>query len=142
VADAVTWICIVDEDAEVRDVLTEALRDAGYGVRSFDDGADALEAIETALEAPRLAIVEVILPGLTGKQLVQRVREGRRVPKLPVLVITGADVDERYFAPWAILGVVRKPISMDMLLEKVAAALPRRKRRKVPGKHKKTTGDG
>jgi two-component system, OmpR family, response regulator len=123
----VTWICIVDEDAEVRDVLTEALRSAGYGVRSFRDGAEALEAIETALEAPRLAIVEVVLPGLTGKQLVQRIREGRRVPKLPVLVITGADVDERYFAPWPILGAVRKPISIDTLLATVAAALPRRR---------------
>jgi DNA-binding response OmpR family regulator len=135
-----SWICIVDGDPQVRDVLTDALRSAGHGVRAFGDGTDALDAIETSLEKPRLVILEALLPGLAARQVLRRIREGRHAPEVPVVVITSADVDERYFAPWSILRLMRKPIAIDALLETVADALPRRrppasgakKGRKVP----------
>jgi len=111
----------VDDEPEVCDVLTEALRAAGHGVQSFRDGSDALEAVETALEPPRL---------VSGREVLRRLRVGRRVPDVPVLVITGMDVDEAYFAPWPILGVLRKPIAVEELLATVARAMrPRRRRR-------------
>jgi two-component system OmpR family response regulator len=125
-----TWICLVDDEPEVCDVLTEALRAAGHGVQSFRDGSDALEAVETALEPPRLVILDVLLRHMSGREVLRRLRVGRRVPDVPVLVITGMDVDEAYFAPWPILGVLRKPIAVEELLATVARAMrPRRRRR-------------
>jgi two-component system OmpR family response regulator len=126
----VTWICLVDDEPDVCDVLTEALRGAGYGVQSFQDGSDALEAIEKSLEAPRLVILDVLLRSLSGREVLRRLRAGRRVPKVPVLVITGMDVDENYFAPWPIAGILRKPIAVEVLLKAVAREMrPRRRRR-------------
>jgi DNA-binding response OmpR family regulator len=122
-----TWICIVDADPHLRDVLTDALRNAGHGVRAFADGADALDAIETSLEKPRLVILEALLPGLTGRQVLQRIRQGP-MREVPVLVVTSAELDATYFAPWPILQVMRKPIAIEALVETVASAVPRHRR--------------
>jgi DNA-binding response OmpR family regulator len=126
-----TWICLVDDDPDVGDALTEALRSAGHGVQSFRDGSDALEAIESSLEAPRLVILDVILRHLSGREVLRRIRAGRRVPNVPVIVVTGMDVDAAYFAPWPVHVVLRKPVVIERLLEAVAEALrPKRGRRK------------
>jgi DNA-binding response OmpR family regulator len=119
-----TWICVVDDEPDVCDVLTEVLRGAGYGARSFRDGSDALEAIEKALEPPRLVILDVLLARMSGREVLRLLRTGHRVPDVPVLVITAMDVDKAYFAPWPILAVLRKPIAVEELLATVARALP------------------
>jgi DNA-binding response OmpR family regulator len=120
-----TWICLVDDQPDLCDALTDALRGAGYGVQSFHSGAEALIAIDTALEPPRLVILDLLMAGLSGRDVLKRIRTGRRVPMVPVIVITGTDEDETYLAPWPVVAVMRKPIPMDTLLAKVAGALPR-----------------
>lgn len=113
----------MDDEPEVCDVLTEALRAGGYGVRSFRDGSDALEAIDEALEPPRLVVLNLLLPYMSGKDLLSRIRMGRRVPDVPVVVITGMDVNEAYLLPFTVSAVLRKPVSVDRLLATIAAAV-------------------
>ena len=124
-----TWICLIDDDPDVCDVLTEALRGAGHGVQSFPDGSDALEAIDRALEPPRLVVLDVLLRHMSGREVLRRLREGRRVPNVPVLVITGMDVNESYFSPWPVVAVMRKPIMVDAFLKAVGRAIGRSRRR-------------
>jgi len=124
-----TWICLVEDEHDVRDAVTDALRNSGYGVQSFQNGTDALAAIDTALEPPRLVILDLLLPGLSGKDFLKRIRTGQRVPDVPVLVITGTDVDEGYLSPWPVVAVLRKPVLLDTLVATVAKALPRRRRK-------------
>jgi DNA-binding response OmpR family regulator len=125
-----TWICLVDDDPDVCDALTDALRSVGHGVQSFRNGEDALQAIENALEPPRLVLLDVLLGVLSGREVLRRIREGHRAPNVPVVVISGMDLDERYFAPWPVTAVLRKPVVVADLLRVVAGALrPRRRRR-------------
>jgi DNA-binding response OmpR family regulator len=124
-----TWICLVEDEPDVRDAITDALRSAGHGVQSFQNGTEALAAIDTALEPPRLVILDLLLPGLSGKDVLRRIRTGRRVPEVPVLVITGTDEDEDYLSPWPVVAVLRKPVLLDTLVAAVEKALPRRRRK-------------
>jgi len=125
----VTWICLVDDEPDVCDALTDALRNEGFGVQSFRDGSDALEGIDRALETPRLVILDVLLGSLSGREVLRRIRTGHRVPDVPVLVITAMDVDESYFKPWPVLAVLRKPVAMDKLMAAVRRAMRPRRRR-------------
>jgi DNA-binding response OmpR family regulator len=67
---------------------------------------------------------------MSGREVLRLLRIGRRVPEVPVLVVTGMDVDNAYFAPWPILGVLRKPIALDELLATVARAVPLPRKRR------------
>lgn len=119
-----TWICIVDDDPEVGDALTAALRVAGYGARSFRDGSDALEAIVTALEAPRLILLDLILPNMSGRDVLRRIRLDPHASQVPVIVITGLDnVLESSFAPARISAILRKPIAVEDLLATITSVL-------------------
>ena len=116
-------IVIVENDPVTLSSWTEILRDAGYaviGVKSFEDGRDALEA------DPSLLMVDVRLGVYNGLQLVMRAKA--RTPDLPVIVVTGfADAviarDARRFGAICL----DKPIDADQLLSAIASALERRR---------------
>ena len=119
-----TWICIIDDDPQVGDVLVEALRGAGYGARSFVDGHDALAAIATSLEAPKLVLLDFIMPTLSGHDVLRRIRVGP-LADVPVVVVTGVDdVTEASFAPWRVSAVLHKPVAVEELLATIARVLP------------------
>jgi two-component system OmpR family response regulator len=116
-----TWVCIIDDDPQVADVLTSALRAAGYGVRSFVHGLDALTAIDESIEAPRLVVLDMLLPTPGGHEVLRRLRSSPTGAEVPVIVVTGLDdITEQSFAPGTVSAVLRKPVAIDVLLAKIA----------------------
>jgi CheY-like chemotaxis protein len=79
-------ILIVDDEVFIREVLAEVLADEGYVVQTATDGRQALEAI--AASRPDLVITDVMMPHLSGWQLLQEVRAQH--PALPVILISAA----------------------------------------------------
>lgn len=118
-----TWICLVDDDVEVCDVLTDALRGAGYEVRAFVDGSDALEAIDQASSPPELVLLNLLLPHMSGQDVLKQLRRGQHAPDVPVIVITGLDVNAAAFDPPGVAAVLRKPVAVDQLLAAVRRAI-------------------
>ncbi len=102
----------------------DALRAAGYGARSFVDGDDALRAIGESHEAPKLVLLDFIMPTMSGHDVLRRIRIGP-LADVPVVVVTGLDdVTAASFAPWRVSAVIHKPVAMEELLATVARALP------------------
>jgi two-component system cell cycle sensor histidine kinase/response regulator CckA len=82
---------LVVEDKEAVRVLTERiLRDAGYRVRTASDGGDALARLEADGDLDVL-VTDVVMPGLSGQELADAVRERR--PGLPVVFMSGYTED-------------------------------------------------
>jgi len=115
-------ILVVDDDAAVRAVTAEMLRQIGYGVAEAASGQAALDALGRG-EIYELAIVDIAMPGLNGIETVRRARE--RWPGLRVLYVTG-------YADAAVTGVetdddplIRKPFRMSELATAVNRALER-----------------
>ena len=79
-------ILIADDNADMREYLTNMLRNAGYDVRQVDDGRQALDAIRA--ELPDLVISDVMMPGLDGLGLVALLRNDPRTAALPVLLLS------------------------------------------------------
>ena len=79
-------VYIVDDDQAICDLLSRKLSAAGYKLRVFNDGLDALTAImETP---PALVVLDKMLPGLDGNMVLQKVREHEELRDLPVVVLS------------------------------------------------------
>ena len=80
-------ILVIDDEATIRQMICEELEDAGYRVRSAENGPSALRLLQSNLRVD-LVITDVGLPGgLNGRQVVDAARVNR--PDLRVLFITG-----------------------------------------------------
>jgi DNA-binding NtrC family response regulator len=125
VHSSIVTILAVDDDAAILDFLDTVLRSAGYRVLRADSGRKAVEIHETVGEPVHLLLTDVIMPGLTGPVVAERLRA--RQPGLPVLFISGchdADMLHRFVAGKGFT-LLTKPFTVEGLLRAVDGALHR-----------------
>jgi CheY-like chemotaxis protein len=115
-------VLVVDDDDAVLDVIARTLTRLGYGVRSFTSGLEALASFLAAPDDFDLILTDQVMPGLTGLELVELIREVR--PDVPAVLTTGR-VD---LVPPEDLGrlgcaLLPKPATSSQLDEAVARGL-------------------
>jgi PAS domain S-box-containing protein len=117
-----TVLLVEDEDV-LRELVAHVLADRGYAVRTARDGVEALALVAEQDLAPDLAVTDVIMPRLSGAELVARLRARR--PGLPVLYISGytADVLRGHTDLGPDDAFLAKPFTPDALLRKVREVL-------------------
>ena len=115
-------VLVVDDEADIRDLVSGVLEDEGYSVRSAADSSAALDAIEE--RRPSLVLLDVWLQGsrLDGLQILQEVK--RRDPSLPVLMISGhGNLDTAVAAiREGAVDFIEKPFEASRLVHLVARA--------------------
>ena len=87
IVSAGSRVMVVEDDEHYRGLLEFQLADEGYEVVAFDNGRDALDALPNV--APDLVLLDLIMPGLDGLTVLQRIRADD--PRLPVVVLTAMD---------------------------------------------------
>lgn len=85
-------VLIVDDDAGMRLLLSEALLRAGFAIIEAEDAVTALQQLER--QPPDIALIDVEMPGMNGFQLCSRIRELTDDPLMPIVMVTGHDDDE------------------------------------------------
>lgn len=117
-------IHIVDDDPAVRDSLAFVLGTAGWEVRSYQSGAELLQRVG-ALE-PGLIITDVRMPGMSGLELIEKLKELE--VRHPVIVLTGhADVSMAVEAMKSgVVDFLEKPFDDEALLAAVKAGVATR----------------
>jgi DNA-binding response OmpR family regulator len=115
-------ILLVDDDADLRELCSYMLTNAGYRVDSVGDGEAALEHLENG--SYELGIFDWHLPGLAGKSLLEVV--GWRWPELPIVIMTGySDEDKAVVAVEYAQAYLRKPFDKQQLLDTVGRVIHR-----------------
>lgn len=89
-ADGSLTILLIEDEEMVREVIEETLSTSGFNVVSVPDAGDALALLEGPA-AVSLVLTDNHLPGVSGADLAQRIRETK--PDLPVLVVSGYGMD-------------------------------------------------
>ncbi|MET0339535.1 MAG: response regulator [Polyangiales bacterium] len=114
-------VLLVEDDDDIREVVAEVLRDAGYDVREAENGKVALEQLEHLHGTPCLILLDLMMPVMSGPQLLAVLRQSHQLASLPVVVLSagGRPGD----APEA-QQFVRKPVSPDVLLRIVRDFCP------------------
>lgn len=113
-------VLVVEDEAEVRRLSAEALRDLGYAVVEAPDAAQAL-ALLPDLPRADLLFTDIVMPGLNGFQLAERARALR--PDLKVLFTTGYAHGAGGEEAAVTAQVLAKPFAVDQLARKVRDAL-------------------
>ena len=115
-------VLVVDDEADIRDLVAGVLEDEGYAVRSAADSSAALDAIDD--RRPSLVLLDVWLQGskLDGLQLLEQIKQ--RDPTLPVLMISGhGNLDTAVAAiREGAVDFIEKPFKADRLLHLVGRA--------------------
>ncbi len=115
-------VLVVDDEADIRDLVSGVLEDEGYSVRSAGDSSAALEAMKD--RRPSLVLLDVWLQGsrLDGLQLLQEIK--RNDPSLPVLMISGhGNLDTAVAAiREGAVDFIEKPFEAERLLHLVSRA--------------------
>ena len=114
-------VLVVDDEASIRDLLTQTLTLADYVVDAAADGAEALDRMKT--QAYNLLVTDLRMPGLDGLSVIN---EARRInSELPVIVITGFSTETSAIdaANIGVSGYLTKPFKVPKVLEVAARAL-------------------
>lgn len=117
-------IVIADDDDSVRRLVEHKLSAAGYEVESFVNGSRAWDRLQTA-PVPDLCVLDVMMPGLTGLQVVERMRDDERLADVPVIVLSsrGREADVLDGLESGATDYVTKPFSPRELLSRVRLRL-------------------
>ena len=118
-------ILIVDDEPNIRDLLTTSLRFAGFAVRAVATGAQTISAVLE--EEPDLILLDVMLPDINGFGVTKRLRASGYT--CPILFLTAKDTTEDKIQGLTVGGddYVTKPFSLDEIVARIRAILRRTK---------------
>ena len=85
-------IWCVEDDASIRDIEVYALQSTGIEARGFEDGTSFWEALNGG-EKPALAVIDVMLPGISGIDLLRRMKASSELCDIPVVMATAKDTE-------------------------------------------------
>jgi DNA-binding response OmpR family regulator len=117
-------VVIGEDDEPIARLLRDAINDEpNYQAVIVPDGALVLETVRQV--HADLLILDVMMPGLSGIEVFDRVRADPDVRNMPVLFVTAATQDyERQFKDRKVADVIAKPFDLNELLAKVRALCP------------------
>ena len=115
-------LLVVDDNANMRELLQMHLRAAGYDVQVAEDGIVAGYAVLRS--PPDLIITDVQMPHMDGFEFVAALRADKALPRFPVIFLTTMEEGELRGRDLGAVGYHAKPIRLDKLLELVAANVP------------------
>ena len=109
-------ILVVDDDPSVRALLRDVLEVEGHTVTDAVDGYAALRAV--AAERPDCVVLDVVMPGMDGHEVLGRLRASAGGRELPVVMLTAAADDDTAWRGWSggVDRVLGKPFDADDLL--------------------------
>jgi len=128
-------ILIVEDDEDIQQLLGYNLIRAGFHVEYGDSGEQALEKIK--IQRPDLILLDLMLPGMDGKELCRIIRSDSQLTDLPIIMLT-AKGEESDIITGLDIGAddyITKPFSPKILISRVKAVLRRKTKGLAPQTH-------
>ena len=130
--DAASLALVVDDDAFVRMLVGEALRQSGLEVREAESGAQALEIFTTV--RPDIVVLDVMMPGLDGFTTCMKLRGSVGGNRVPILIMTALDDAESIARAYeqGATDFITKPLNPVILSYRCAVYVAREPRLAMP----------
>lgn len=118
-------IYIVEDDKNIREIETIALKNTGYETEAFENAAGFFQALETGL--PDLLLLDIMLPDADGLEIVHTLRNRTDTKKLPIIMVTAktTEIDKVKGLDMGADDYMTKPFGIMELISRVKALLRR-----------------
>ena len=118
-------IYVVEDDTDIRELETYALKNSGYDVQSFPESKSFFKACLTQM--PNLVILDVMLPDFDGLSVLEKLRKDAVTKSVPVILVTakGSEMDKVKGLDMGADDYITKPFSVLELISRVRAILRR-----------------
>jgi len=115
---------IVDDEIDLREMLNLMLRKEGFETLTATNGEDFLAKIDTF--QPDLVTLDVMMPGLTTREIMERLPEKKTKPKIILLtVVRYSEEEKQKLHQMGIVDYVTKPFELDSLINTIHNHIPR-----------------
>ena len=111
-------VLVVDDDADIRGSVEEALRDEGYAVLSAENGAVALEQLRAG-SRPALILLDLMMPVMSGYEFRDAQRNDPAMSEIPIVIFTADGNARGKAAKVGAPAYIQKPFKLKNLLEVV-----------------------
>ena len=118
-------IYVIEDDTDIRELETYALKNSGYDVQSFPESKSFFKACLTQM--PNLVILDVMLPDFDGLSVLEKLRKDAVTKSVPVILVTakGSEMDKVKGLDMGADDYITKPFSVLELISRVRAILRR-----------------
>ena len=118
-------IFCVEDEANIRELVVYTLETTGFEARGFEEGTSFFEAL--AEELPELILLDIMLPGEDGMEILKKLKTSGRTKDIPVIMVTakGAEYDKVMGLDAGADDYVTKPFGMMELVSRIKAVLRR-----------------
>lgn len=113
-------ILVADDERDLLTAVSGVLQDEGYEVIECHDGKQALEML--VQRRPDAALVDVMMPFMTGTEVVRAAREDPRIDDVPIVLMSAVDAPE---LKAEVAGFLRKPFPLRRLLAMIGDVVGR-----------------
>lgn len=118
-------IYIVEDDNDIREMESYAIKNSGFDVQSFSNGDDFFEALIRL--TPDLVMLDIMLPGEDGLEILRRIRQNEGTRDIPVIMVTAktSELDKVKGLDMGADDYITKPFGVMELVSRVKALLRR-----------------
>ena len=129
-------IYCVEDDSNIRELVVYTLESTGMKARGFEDGRKFTEAL--AFETPELVLLDIMLPGEDGIEILKKLRNNAKTKNIPVIMVTakGPEYDKVVGLDTGADDYITKPFGMMELVSRIKAVLRRTIREKTDTKYR------
>ena len=117
-------ILVVDDDQDIRELLTEILSSEGYGVTAASNGHSALLFLEACIpiELPALMVLDSKMPHMDGAQLIKAIEnsECSELRLIPIILSSGLSDEDLRSIPSRVTRI-KKPFDLDVMMQTISA---------------------
>jgi CheY-like chemotaxis protein len=113
-------VMIVDDERNLRELISAILEPEGYEVIQAEDGEDALEKLKTI--RPDLILLDMMMPGMSGREVCEKIRANEKTKDLKVVFLTVArfsELGKEELKRLKVLDYITKPFDNNDLIKRI-----------------------
>jgi CheY-like chemotaxis protein len=111
-------VLVIDDDAEIRQALTEILEDENYSVSAASNGKEAIDMVSRG-PCPDVILLDVMMPVMDGWHFLSARLAHPRLVEVPIIIISAGIEAEREAKKVGVFEVAKKPLHVDDLIRRI-----------------------